>query len=54
MLGAAGLAGLLAEAEALGRSNTHPELARVTTAIEAEFERVEQALAGFLPGATNV
>jgi HPt (histidine-containing phosphotransfer) domain-containing protein len=53
MLGAAGLASLLARAEEAGRSRSDGELRTLITDIEAEYERVHSALTDLLPPPTD-
>ncbi len=54
MLGAAGLASLLSEAEAAGRAGASAELTRIMEKIEAEYQKVHQALSELLPSQSNV
>jgi signal transduction histidine kinase/CheY-like chemotaxis protein len=49
MLGATGLAELLAEAEAAGRASSQVELSRLIAVIEAEYQEVHEALSQLLP-----
>jgi signal transduction histidine kinase/CheY-like chemotaxis protein/HPt (histidine-containing phosphotransfer) domain-containing protein len=53
MLGATGLAELLAEAEAAGRASSHSDLTRLVTVIESEYQEVHKALSQLLPSGAN-
>ncbi len=53
MLGAAGLATLLNEAEAAGRAGAHAELTGIMERIEAEYQKVHHALSELLPSESN-
>jgi two-component system, sensor histidine kinase and response regulator len=53
MLGATGLAGLLADAEAAGRASSQSDLCRLIPVIEAEYQAVHKALSELLPSRTD-
>jgi CheY-like chemotaxis protein len=53
MLGATGLAELLAEAEAAGRASSHSDLTRLVAIIESEYQAVHEALSQLLPSGAH-